>query len=110
MFWPSNQISPLVGSISRNRVRPSVVLPQPLSPTSPTHSPSLMAKLTPSTARTQATGFCKMPARTGKCVLRFLISTRLISDRPLQLRFVPQRTADLPAFVFNGDEPRLGVA
>ena len=43
-------------------VRPTVVLPQPDSPTRPSVSPSLMVKLTSSTACTQATTRCNKPA------------------------------------------------
>ncbi len=45
-FWPSNQISPAVGSISRKMQRPVVDLPQPDSPTKPKVSPAAMSKLT----------------------------------------------------------------
>src|SRR5206468_10077466 len=41
---------PLVGSYSRMIVRPSVLLPQPDSPTMPSVSPLLIFRLTPSTA------------------------------------------------------------
>ena len=49
---PSKFISPLVGSYSRVISRPVVDLPQPDSPTSPSASPALTEKLTPSTACT----------------------------------------------------------
>ena len=42
---------PVVGSIRRRRSRPTVVLPQPDSPTRPTVSPRFSEKSTPSTAR-----------------------------------------------------------
>src|SRR3990170_1600407 len=49
--------------------RPRVVLPQPLSPTSPSVSPRLISKLTPSTALTSATLRWKMmPEVTGKYI------------------------------------------
>ena len=43
---------PLSASSSRSRTRPSVDLPQPDSPTSPSTSPARMSRSTPSTART----------------------------------------------------------
>ena len=47
---PSNRISPLFGSVSRMTILPTVVFPQPLSPTRPNVSPAPIKKLTPSTA------------------------------------------------------------
>ncbi len=41
---PLNDTAPEVGSIKRSMVRPTVVLPQPDSPTSPRVSPSLTVK------------------------------------------------------------------
>ena len=41
---------PAFGSISRSTHRPTVVFPDPLSPTSPSASPGRMAKETPFTA------------------------------------------------------------
>ena len=49
---PSKTILPAVGSSSLMIVRPSVVLPQPDSPTMPTVSPGRTVKSTPSTALT----------------------------------------------------------
>ena len=46
------KMSPAVGSIALRMQRAVVVLPQPLSPTRPSVSPSSMWKSTPSTART----------------------------------------------------------
>ena len=60
---PSNSRRPADGSIRRSTHRPTVVLPEPDSPTSPTMVPRLTSKLTPSTARTA-------PARLGKCFAR----------------------------------------
>jgi hypothetical protein len=42
--WPESAVTPRMSSLL------TVVLPQPLSPTSPRHSPRLMSKLTSSTA------------------------------------------------------------
>src|SRR3990172_4605119 len=61
--------------------RPRVVLPQPLSPTSPSVSPRLISKLTPSTALTSATLRWKMiPEVTGKYIR--MSSTRTIVSPP----------------------------
>ena len=46
-----NVIEPKLASIRRRMSRPVVVLPHPLSPTSPKVSPGWMANETPSTAR-----------------------------------------------------------
>src|ERR1041385_3875848 len=63
--WPANVICPAVGSIKRNRQRPTVDLPQPDSPTSPNVSPAKMSNDTPSTARTTSS-----EPSTGKCFTR----------------------------------------
>src|SRR5690606_22566647 len=65
---------PLVGSISLRIVRPTVVLPQPLSPTKPSVSPSRTKKETSSTALTSAILRRKMPPWTGKYLQRFFTS------------------------------------
>ncbi len=49
---PSKRTRPAVGSISRSTSRPSVDLPQPDSPTTPSVSPGRSVRSTPSTART----------------------------------------------------------
>ena len=60
--------------------RASVDFPQPDSPTMPSVSPSLIVKLTPSTAFTEAISFWKMiPRVTGKC---FLTSSTTRSSSP----------------------------
>src|SRR5919108_4350928 len=65
MSWPLKVIVPSVGSRSRIMVRPSVVLPHPDSPTSPTVSPFLISRSTPSTAWTWATVRWTTPEVTG---------------------------------------------
>jgi hypothetical protein len=71
MSWPSNTIEPPVESSRRMTQRAIVDLPQPDSPTTPSVSPFLIVKETPSTARTRATSFWKMiPRVTGKCFSR----------------------------------------
>ena len=54
MSSPSKRIVPAVGSMRRRSRRPTVVLPQPDSPTRPSVSPRRISKLTPSTAWTMA--------------------------------------------------------
>ncbi len=54
MLRPSNSTSPALGSISRSSSRPSVDLPDPLSPTSASVSPGCTDSDTSSTARTTA--------------------------------------------------------
>ena len=66
---------PTVGSISRSRSRPTVVLPQPDSPTSPSVSPRRIVKLTPSTAWTLAIVRWRTPPRIGNCLTRSRTST-----------------------------------
>jgi hypothetical protein len=73
--WPSNFTLPAVGSISRRMQRPVVVLPQPLSPTSPSTSPSRTENDTPSTARTWPTVRDSSPLRIGKYFLRSVTSS-----------------------------------
>src|SRR5262249_10384503 len=70
MSLPERWMVPAVGSISRSTVRPTVDLPQPDSPTSPSVSPASIVKLTPSTANTVPAARCSSPLRMGKCFLR----------------------------------------
>src|SRR2546422_5062971 len=56
--------------MSRSRSRPSVVFPQPLSPTKATVSPRWIARSMPSTARTFATVRWIRPPLTAKCFVR----------------------------------------
>ena len=70
-----------VGSYRRTMQRPTVVLPHPLSPTSPSVSPLRMAKLTPSTALTSATLRRNSPAVTGKYILRSRTSSSVLVGR-----------------------------
>ncbi len=68
--FPANTTLPPVGSTSLSMARPTVVLPQPLSPTSPRVSPLLTDRLTPSTAWTCPTTFPNTPFFTGKSLWR----------------------------------------
>ena len=72
---PSKEKTPSVGGISRMSVRPTVVLPQPLSPTSPSVLPASIVNVTPSTAFTCPMVRLNRPALMGKCVFRFRTST-----------------------------------
>ena len=77
MSRPSKTIRPSVASSSRMMQRAIVDLPQPDSPTTPSVSPCLTLKLTPSTAFTAAICFWKMmPRVTGKCFFRFSTTRR----------------------------------
>src|SRR5436309_1328903 len=70
MRSPLTRTSPEVGSISFRIALPAVDLPQPLSPTRPSVSPSAMSKEMPSTACTWPTVCCKIPFLTGKCLTK----------------------------------------
>jgi len=50
-LMPSKEILPASGSIRRSSIRPMVVLPEPLSPTSANTSPRCSEKLTSVTTR-----------------------------------------------------------
>ena len=63
-------ISPEVGSSSHRMHRPTVVLPEPLSPTSPSVSPRATVKLTSLTAWTSPTLRARNPAVIGKYFVR----------------------------------------
>src|SRR5215207_7112261 len=81
-FLPRKLISPLVGSIKRRIVRPNVDLPHPDSPTKPRVSPSLIDRLTPSTALTAPLPRENNPSPTGKCFFKLRISNKLIGTIP----------------------------
>src|SRR6266496_990726 len=69
---------PEVGSVSRTIARPRVVLPQPLSPTSPSVSRASIENVTSSTALTYDLTRLKTPCFTGKWTLSCLTSSKLI--------------------------------
>src|SRR6266436_5140727 len=91
---PRNRIWPAVGSIKRSTARPSVVLPQPDSPTRPSVSPGKTSSETPSTAWTTCRERRnKEPLGSEKWTFRSLteingresvsiIPSRLIQQRP----------------------------
>ena len=80
MSRPSKMMLPPVGSSSRMTQRAIVDLPQPDSPTTPSVSPFLTVKVTPSTAFTEATSFWKMiPRVTGKCLFRPSTTEELVA-------------------------------
>jgi hypothetical protein len=69
---------PAVGLYSRRRVRPTVDLPQPDSPTRPRVSPRRISKLTSSTALMSPMWRSRtIPLLIGNQTLRFSTSTRL---------------------------------
>ena len=78
---PAKRTEPLSGSIRRSMTRPSVDLPQPLSPTMASTSPSATESDTPSTA-------CTAPARrpsasrTGKCFTTSRSSNNAVMPPP----------------------------
>src|SRR6185295_11055644 len=86
----------------RSSERPAVVLPQPLSPTSPRVSPGATAKEMSSTARTCATTREKTPFFTGKYFFRFRTS---ISGAVMSVHHVaghPVARTQLPELGFDG--------
>ncbi len=80
---PSNVTLPDVGGSRRRMTLPSVVLPQPDSPTRPSVSPSVTVKLTPSTARTAPSLLMPMrPPRISKCFTRSSTASRGAAATP----------------------------
>ena len=73
--WPANSMVPVL-AWSRKRARPSVVLPEPLSPTTPTVCPSRMASDTPSTALIWPTVRRRRPDLIGNHTRRSRAATR----------------------------------
>ena len=63
---PSSAALPLVGRISCRSALPTVVFPQPDSPTNASVRPRLRSSETPSTALTWPTARCRKPRRIGK--------------------------------------------
>src|SRR3989338_10129211 len=86
MSFPSNKMLPLSGAISFTIILPSVVLPQPDSPTRPRFSPAASARSTPSTARTKDRGRARDPPLTGNDFLMFLSSNNILDLYCLQQR------------------------
>ena len=74
--------------MARRIIRPVVVLPQPLSPTSPKILPWASAKLTPSTAFIKPVWRCKSPRCTGKYFFNPR-TCRRASSAPLIIGLVP---------------------
>src|SRR5215471_13241259 len=99
MSLPERRMLPAVGSISRSIVRPTVDLPQPDSPTSPSVSPASIVKLTPSTANTVPPARCSSPLRMGKCFLRSRTSSTVSGMAvPVKLVRAPAGGPMAPAF------------
>ena len=67
---PANVTRPRSGSISRSSARAAVLLPHPLSPTSPNASPAPTRNVTPSTARTVVVTDRGNPRVAVKCLAR----------------------------------------
>src|SRR5438309_9201879 len=106
--------SPCVGSISRRRSRPSVVFPQPLSPTSATVSPRWIARSTLSTAWTFATVRWRSPPLTAKCFVRpraaSRISFRSLRSPDVRRLLVVQMASDLPVRAWREEQRFLDPA
>src|SRR5579862_8508933 len=85
MSWPSNVIVPDVMSYSRAMDRPSVDLPEPVSPTIPKVCPRLTSKLTPSTACTYSRLSNRPLFLTGKYLTRSCTRSRTSSPVVLKL-------------------------
>src|SRR5262247_1206935 len=85
--------------MARRIQRAVVVLPQPLSPTSPKVSPSCNVKLTPSTARTYPTVRRQKPLRIGKNFCSSLTSSngRLLAVPASLTSSAPARTSPHPS-------------
>src|SRR5688500_2899648 len=103
-------ISPSVGLKARRIVRPAVVLPEPLSPTSPSVSPCKMCRLMPSTALTVPAPRPRKPCRSAKCFLRFFTSSNTRRSSGIQfLRFI-QKAANSMLIVQVGDSRHVHFA
>ena len=100
MSWPSKAIRPSVGSWRRRMVRPKVVLPQPLSPMSPTVSPRRMEASTPLTAFTRwrdgEESRRASPLRRSKCLLSPRTSTNGSPASGRALTAFPRRGCTAP--------------
>src|SRR3989454_2143379 len=104
---PRKSSWPDVARTSPTRVFAIVLLPQPLSPTSPKTSPSAMEKVTPSTAWTLASppprSRCTKPLKTGKYTFRSRTSR---SGSVIEIDLV-EMACDLPMILSH--ESRLRV-
>ncbi len=76
---PAKLTRPPVGSSRRRMALPTVVLPQPDSPTSARVRPAGMSRDTPSTARTWPTVRWNTPRRMGKCTFSSCTSSSVPS-------------------------------
>ena len=85
MVWPMNTTGPS-DEISRRMARPSVVLPEPDSPTTPSVSPLRISMLTPSTALMWPTILRMTPRLIGNQTLRSLVETTTGALRPRRRR------------------------
>ncbi len=85
IFLPSKTTSPVVAFKSLSKARPTVVLPLPLSPTSPTVLPLSTLKLTPSTALTSSTFRRNKPPNTGNQTRKSLTSRSAIAPQRVGL-------------------------
>ena len=86
---PSKMIVPLVGSCSRISIRPSVDLPQPDSPTSPSVSPRRTSRSTPSTACTSSSARAASVPAVNREVLRQIARLERACRRSCRRRLWP---------------------
>ena len=113
MRRPRHSIVPEVASINLRIVLPVVDLPQPLSPTRPSVSPSAIWKLTLSTACTwPRTRQKTRPSLTGKCLVRFFTSSRAFtrSSDPCKSGRTPSRRPNAPRPCARAADTRGGSA
>ena len=82
MSRPSKTTRPKVGSTRRRMRRPSVLLPQPLSPTRPSVSPRRTRIETPSTARTTSVVRAKSPRLDGEVLRQLSVATSVRGRSP----------------------------
>src|SRR4030042_125214 len=104
MSFPLKIISPDVGLYTRRIQRPVVVLPHPLSPTSPRVSCFFISKLMSSTALTSPTFFRKSPQVIGKYILRFLTSSKTLFCGASIISPLYQHN-----MIYNAGHPQRGV-
>src|SRR4051812_7296504 len=114
-------MDPCVAGTRPSRARPSVDLPLPLSPTSPTTSPRRSSRLTPSTALmvpvSRPKSRDRVPPRSSKCTERSCTSTNVLdtlgasgfvgNGQLLPLQWVLATRRDL---ALRASEPALDTA
>src|SRR2546426_3713062 len=100
-----NRTVPAEGFVSPRRVRPTVVFPHPLSPTSPRVSPRRISKSTPSTARTNPAARRNSPPRIEK----YFRSLRTWTRRSSATDFLQDRVGPPARFVEQARDAVAGL-